>query len=129
MKQIHKLIKAAAAMAIAGLLSTGAMAQDDKAVSDEKLEAFAGAAIQITEVVKNLRPKMQAATDQAEREEIAAEGDRKIAMIIEAQENITSDEYDAIAQAIQNDQALRERLNAIVAQQLNGGGEQSGGEQ
>lgn len=128
MKHIHTLIKTAAAMAIAGLLSTGAMAQDGQEVSDKKLEAFASAAIEITAVVKELRPQMQAATDQEQRDKIAAKGDKRIAMIIEAQENITSEEYDAIAAAIQNDQELRNRLNAIVAQQLNGdeGGESGG---
>lgn len=77
-----------------------------QAVSQEKLEAFALAALDVQELQIEYAPTLEAATSEEERLQIADQALGEMVEAVEASPGITVDEYNAIAEAVTVDPAL-----------------------
>lgn len=129
------------ALVLAGALAAGpgAAAQDapmeappmetpSVSYSDEKLEAFAGVAIEIQGVVAGLRQEVAQAEDEEAKRAILEEGNQRMAALIQEQPGITRQEYQAIARKAQTDEEFKARVDAIARAKLEERGMSTGAE-
>lgn len=99
---------AAPAMANAAQQAQGAA---QASVSDAEIESFANAALALEEASAEWAPQIQAAEDDAERQELQA--DMQAEMVTTLEDNdMTVQRYNQIAQQAQSDQQLAARINA-----------------
>lgn len=87
--------------------------QQAQEFSEEKLDSFVAAAIEVEELVAEWSPKIEAAQDEQAAEELRAQANEELAAAIESTDGITMAEYQQIAQAARTDQQLAQRLQAI----------------
>jgi len=77
--------------------------------SDAQLQKFASASQKVAMVADEYRPKLQAAKDDAAREQVYREADEKMVRMVNA-DGLTVDEFNGIGQAIEQDPQLRQRV-------------------
>lgn len=99
------------------LLAVPAAAQDNDdpdRFSEEKLLAFADAAIDVNLVMQEWRGKIAAAQSEEKAKAMMDDANAEISQAIKDAEGITVAEYDAIASAAQADEAFAQELNEAV---------------
>ncbi len=90
-----------------------AQAQPAIQPSEEQLQKFASASQKVAMVADEYRPKLQAAKDDAAREQVYREADEKMVRMVNA-DGLTVDEFNGIGQAVDQDPQLRQRVIAMV---------------
>jgi len=121
---------------VAALLATGlagaAAAQDAAPApqpivspSETQLDKYASAVQKVAVVAEQYRPRVQAAQDDASRQQVLKEADEKMVSLVQA-DNLTVEEYNGISQAVQQDPELRQRVIEKINEQAGPG---SGGAQ
>lgn len=135
--------KFAAGTAIAALLSLGAAPalaqsgaaaeqgatgpaptqQDAAAYPDTLLEAFATAAVEVSEVRADYARRLAEAEDRGEAEALVSEAQERMIAAVEAEEDITVEQYSAIATSAETDPELAERLALLIEERTGAPGE------
>ena len=82
------------------------------AVSDQKLEAFAVAYLQVDKVRQEYSAKIEATSDAAAKKELETEGSKKMVEAVKASPAISVEEYSAILTAAQSDPAVAKKVQA-----------------
>ncbi len=84
------------------------------AYSEEKLESFVDAAIEVQTLMESYTPRVQEAATEAEQQALAEEANTEIRDAISESEGITLEEYVEIGEAAQADPALAQRITAMA---------------
>lgn len=88
-----------------------------KSFSDQKLEAYAEAAIQVSALLQEWRPKMQQARQDGNQEQLKQmrqKANSELVSAIKAANGINLQEYQEISEAARQDKALYDKLNKMV---------------
>ena len=80
-------------------------------VDDAKLKSFALAYLEVNKVAETYRPRLEAAKNQEEQQQIQQEATQGMAQAVEASDGITVEEYNQIVGAAQADPELAQRIN------------------
>lgn len=118
-----KAFLAAAAIAF-GLSSPYALAQgaQENAVpvttqaiqpNDAQLTQYVSTYKQVAQTAAEYQPRLEAATDDAARQEIIQEADQRLVGVVK-QSGMSLDEYNGISLAIQQDPSLRQRVEGML---------------
>ena len=120
----------AAGLAFAGAVALPATAQEaaPEAVApaeftDAQLEAFAQAAIEVTDIQSEYAMalnELDEEQDQAEHEQLIEEGNAAMLAAVEDNPAITLDEYLEIAEAAAADPELGERISMLIQDMIEG---------
>ncbi len=86
--------------------NTGANA----AISDQKIEAFAVAYLQVDKVRQEYSAKIDATTDAAAKEKLEAEASKEMVEAVESSSAISVEEYSSILSAAQDDPAFAKKI-------------------
>ena len=89
--------------------------------SEQKLEAFASAAVKVSEVRRAWAPKIRKAQqggDKEKAQQLAQQATGEMRTTIEDSENISVKEYQQIAQAAQQDEQLAKELSGMVKEKM-----------
>ena len=78
--------------------------------SDEKLQSFAMAALEVRDIRERYSPQMQSAESDEERQALAEQATAEMVSAVEASPGITVDEYNAIIQASNGNEQLTNRI-------------------
>jgi len=110
-----------AALALASAMSAGAAlpaaAQSQGSYSDQKLQAYAQAHVQVANLVAEYQPKLrsaQEAGDTAKLESLQQEANEKLLGAIERAPQISVDEYRQITADAREDKELFSQLKSYV---------------
>ncbi|GAA3108041.1 DUF4168 domain-containing protein [Rhizobium viscosum] len=79
-------------------------------VSDQKIEAFAVAYLQVDKVRKEYSAKIGATKDEAAKQKLQEEAKKQMVDTVEASNNISVEEYSSILTAAQSDPALAKKV-------------------
>ncbi|TCU27889.1 uncharacterized protein DUF4168 [Rhizobium azibense] len=79
-------------------------------VSDQKIEAFAVAYLQVDQLRQEYSAKIGATKDTAAKQQLQTEASKQMVQAVEASPGISLDEYNSILTAAQNDPALVKRV-------------------
>lgn len=116
------------ALALAGAVSLAAAlpaaAQSQGSYSEQKLQAYANAHIQVAELVSQYQPKLrsaQEAGDTAKLESLQQEANDKLLGAIKSAPRISVDEYRQITAEAREDQELFSQLKSYVEDLREGG--------
>lgn len=112
-KRLGAALLAITIAAAAAPLPAGAQASYD----DATLEAFVTAALAVEELIVAWTPRVQGAENEAQAEEIKAQAKAEIDGAIEGTDGMSIDSYMSIAQALEGDEALRDRVQEIYLRQ------------
>ena len=82
--------------------------------SDEKIESFAMAALEVSKIRNDYVGRIQQAGSEEERQQLAEQATSEMVDAVEATPGITTEEYNAIIQAAQGDQALSDRIKQQI---------------
>lgn len=119
----HFRLPAAALAALGLVLGAGALAPaaaDEPAsvqlaqaesYSDEKIQSFAMAALEIQEIRSDYMARIQQAESEDQRQQLAQQANDEMVSAVEAAPGISVEEYNAIIEASAEDQELAERIN------------------
>jgi hypothetical protein len=88
------------------------------AYSEEKLESFVDAAIEVQTLMESYTPRVQEAATEAEQQALAEEANTEIRDAISESEGITLEEYVEIGEAAQADPALAQRITAMAQERV-----------
>lgn len=127
----RRLLAGAFAVLLAGSLGLATPAQaagDNGQFSDTKLQAFADAAVAVSEVVQTGAPavqKAQQAGDQQKAQKLANEVRTQARDAVRSTEGITLDEYKAISKAARQNKELKQKVTKMVQARRSTGGTQS----
>ncbi len=91
----------------------GASARAQGAYSDAKLESYVEAAIEVETLMREYKPRVEAAESPQRADNLRAEGKAKMDAAIDRTPGITIDEYIEILLAARNDQALHGRIDTL----------------
>ena len=80
------------------------------AVSDQKIEAFAVAYLQVDKVRQEYSAKIGATSDEAAKQKLQTEASEQMVKAVEASPDISVEEYTSILTAAQNDPALAKKV-------------------
>lgn len=80
------------------------------AVSDQKLEAFAVAYLQVDKVRQEYSAKIGATKDEAGKQKLQAEAKKQMVDTVEASKDISVEEYSSILTAAQSDPTLAKKV-------------------
>ncbi|WEX73800.1 DUF4168 domain-containing protein [Sinorhizobium numidicum] len=80
------------------------------AISDQKIEAFAVAYLQVDKVRQEYSAKIQATADAAAKEKLQTEASKEMVEAVQASPDISIEEYTTILKAAQNDPALAKKV-------------------
>ncbi|EJZ18023.1 DUF4168 domain-containing protein [Rhizobium sp. Pop5] len=80
------------------------------AVSDQKLEAFAVAYLQVDKVRQAYSAKIDATKDEAAKQKLQDEAKKQMVDTVQASQNISVEEYSSILTAVQSDPALAKKV-------------------
>jgi len=83
------------------------------AYTDDKLESFVSAAIQVQNLMKQYQPQIQSEENPQRAETLRREAKAKMETAIIRTPGITIDEYSRIVEATQRDQALNDRVDRM----------------
>lgn len=113
------LIATAATFAFATSLAAQEMQQQPPAppqtveVSDQQLEQFADAQIQITEIQQDFAGRLQEVDDPEQAHELQVQANEEMTEAVE-EIGLSVQDFNEIAMAIQNDPELQQRLTALL---------------
>ncbi|RWX08634.1 DUF4168 domain-containing protein [Rhizobium hidalgonense] len=79
-------------------------------VSDQKLEAFAVAYLQVDKVRQQYSAKIDATKDQAAKQKLQEEAKKQMVDTVQASNDISVEEYSSILTAAQSDPALAKKV-------------------
>ncbi|RII37989.1 DUF4168 domain-containing protein [Pseudooceanicola sediminis] len=88
--------------------------QAQASFSDEQIESFVDAAVEVSEVRDSYLPQIQAAKDDAEAAELTQKAQQEMATAVSTTEGMDVDTYNKISQTAQQDPALNDRLVAMI---------------
>jgi spore cortex formation protein SpoVR/YcgB (stage V sporulation) len=88
-----------------------ASAADD--YSDAKVRSFVDAVLAVNAVVERWRPQIQAASSEADKQQMAQQANQEMRAAVEGTDGMTVEEYQAIAQAAQADPQLMARIDQV----------------
>jgi|GEM_PF-5077243 len=94
-----------------------------QAFTEQKLEAYVTAALEVSAIVEEMRPDMEAAQssgEAAEVEEVRTQLSQRLATAVEGVEGITVDEYQRITRAARGDEDLLNRIRSIASERQEG---------
>jgi hypothetical protein len=92
---------------------------DSAEFSQQQLESFVAAALEVSGIQQEAASQLMATEDQAEQDTVLQEANQQMIEAIESEPGISVPEYIAIAEAAETDQALRSQLEQmIVAAQM-----------
>lgn len=100
-----------------------AEAEAGQAFTEQKLEAYVTAALEVSAIVEEMRPDMEAAQssgEAAEVEEVRTQLSQRLATAVEGVEGITVDEYQRITRAARGDEDLLNRIRSIASERQEG---------
>ncbi|NLS08231.1 DUF4168 domain-containing protein [Rhizobium sp. P32RR-XVIII] len=80
------------------------------AVSDQKLEAFAVAYLQVDKVRQEYSAKIGAMSDEGAKQKLQTEASEQMVKAVEASPDMSVEEYTSILKAAQNDPALAKKV-------------------
>ena len=103
------------ALALGCLASLPAAAQRE--IGEAKLNAFARAAAAVGELGEQWVPRIQNAGSEGEAEKLRQEAQSEMIAAIKRTKGITVEEYRQIAQAVQKDPDLRQKLEGMLKDQ------------
>lgn len=103
------------AIAIAGAALATAPRAAAEEYSDITLEAFVSAAIEVSRRIETWRPRIDGIADEDVREALIEDAQADIARAIDETEGIDEDAYHAIYDTAREDEALRGRIDRILA--------------
>jgi hypothetical protein len=106
----------ALAVALALGVSGAALAQAAPEFPQDKLEAFAEAALSVQEIRTEASAQLQQAATPEEQRALMDEANARMAAEVEQSDGITVDEYNAIIVATRDDPALADRVSALMAE-------------
>lgn len=109
---------AAAALALG--LGFGAAAQSVDSWPDATLETFAQKVIGLGEIRADYAQQIEAAPTPEEQQTLMMQADQEMVEAVQAEPPMSVEEYNAIAQAAQQDPALAERVAALIEDQRPG---------
>ena len=110
-------VSAAPGIAAAGqtpMTVAQAQTQTQTSFSDEKLQAFASAAVAVRDIRQEHAQKIQGVTDKEKHAEIVDESIQKMTTAVEEEPGITVEEYNQINQASQQDQQLAQKIQGYL---------------
>ncbi|WP_141679591.1 DUF4168 domain-containing protein [Ensifer adhaerens] len=81
-------------------------------ISEQKIEAFAVAYLQVDKVRQEYSAKIEATSDAAAKKELETEGSKKMVEAVKASPAISVEEYSAILTAAQSDPAVAKKVQA-----------------
>ena len=87
-------------------------------VTEEQIESFASAYVSVMELRMTYEPQLQTATSEEEALAIQEEAETQIIAAVEA-EDLTVDEFNAIADLLAYDETLRDRVQSEIDSILN----------
>jgi hypothetical protein len=102
------------AASVAGLSAQNATAQQAADFSSQKLDAFTVAYLQVIDLREQYAPVLQAAETEEQQQAIIEEANGEMIDAIEGTEGMTLEDYESIAQAATEDEALSARIMARV---------------
>lgn len=112
------------ALLLALALLVAALAPGPRAAADEygdaTLEAFAVVTIEISRRIEAWRPHIESEADEEVRDALIEEANADVFRALEEAEDIGAEEYQAIYDAAREDEALRGRIEKILADLLRG---------
>lgn len=135
-KEVHvtrlKTVTTAAAIGLAFAPLAPALAQDTATddqmqqetqmeqaqFSDDKLDSFLDAALEVQTLSESYTPRVQAAENEAEQKALVEEANTAIRGAVEDVEGITVEEYIQIGEAAQADPALAQRITAMAQEKV-----------
>ncbi len=79
--------------------------------SEEKLQSFASAAVQIQQIREDYTAQIQQAESEDERQQLAEEANNEMVGAVESAPGISVEEYNEIIEASAEDQELTQRIN------------------
>lgn len=82
--------------------------------SDEKLQAFASAAVAVRDIRQDHAEKIEGVKDEEQHAEIVDETIQKMTSAVEEEPGITVEEYNQINQASQQDQQLAQKIQGYL---------------
>ncbi len=88
--------------------------QEQLTLTEDKLESFVDAALDVQGVTEDFAPRAEAAENDAERQALAEEANTAIRGAIEETPGITIEEYVAIGQAAQQNPDLAQRITMMA---------------
>lgn len=103
----------AAVPAVAGQPAGIQLAQAEE-FSQEKIESFAIAALEVSKIRDQYVGRIQQAETEDERKQLAEEATGKMVEAVQSAPGITTDEYNAIIQAASEDEELTQRINEQI---------------
>jgi hypothetical protein len=84
--------------------------------SDAKVRSFVDAVLAVNAVVERWRPQIQAASSEADKEQMAKQANQEMRAAVEGTNGMSVEEYQAIAQAAQADPQLMARIDQVFRQ-------------
>jgi phosphoribosylaminoimidazole carboxylase (NCAIR synthetase) len=87
---------------------------DSAQFSQEQLESFVAAALEVSGIQQEAASQLMATEDQAEQDTVLQEANQQMIEAIESEPGISVPEYIAIAEAAETDQALRSQLEQMI---------------
>ena len=81
-------------------------------ISEQKIEAFAVAYLQVDKVRQEYSAKIEATSDEAAKKKLETEGSKKMVEAVKASPAISVEEYSAILTAAQSDPAVAKKVQA-----------------
>lgn len=82
----------------------------DTAITDQKIEAFAVAYLQVDKVRQAYSAKIEATTDAAAKEKLQTEASKEMVKAVEASPAMSVEEYSTILSAAQSDPAVAKKV-------------------
>lgn len=112
---IRSFARRGPALLLAAALWAGAIAtaHAQSTFNDTKLEAFVSAAIQIDRLIETWSLRIQTAKSEEEALQFRQQANQEMIDVVEAAENISVEEYQAINLAARSDANLYGRIEAI----------------
>lgn len=90
--------------------ATQEQADSTGTISDQKIEAFAVAYLQVDKVRQTYSAKIEATKDAATKEKLQTEASKQMVEAVEASPAISVEEYSAILSAAQSDPAVAKKV-------------------
>lgn len=85
-------------------------------ISDETLQSFARAFLEVAEISQEYQPQLESAETPEDQEQVRTEAGEEMIQAVEAVDGIGVEEYQQILQAAQADPELAQRINTQIAQ-------------
>jgi outer membrane murein-binding lipoprotein Lpp len=98
------------------LLTSGRASLAADEYSDAKLQSFASAVLAVNAIVEQWRPQIEAASSDAEKQQMAAQANEEMRAAVDGTEGMSVEEYQKIAQAAQGDATLMARIDKVFKQ-------------